>query len=231
MADIAAPLQFGALPEQIDQTVADIVAFLPNLVVAIIILIVGWLLGRFLGRVIAQILDRAGLDDALRKTIIGKSIEQTGLSIVELFNILVRWFIYLLAILAAISVLQLAVLTVMVAAIASYLPNIAAFILILVVGFILIDWFSDIFRGFGEAQGIAFIGPIVIVVQVFLYFVVTILALQQLNLDLSIIYVFITPIAWGVGLGVGAAIAIIVGFGLKDRAPRMMDELVRGMKK
>ena len=53
-----------------------------------------------------------------------------------------------------------------------------------------------------------------------------ILALQQLKIDLTIIYVVVTPIAWGVGLGIGAAIAIIVGFGLRDRAPRIMDDLV-----
>ncbi|WP_243669181.1 hypothetical protein [Methanoculleus chikugoensis] len=62
--------------------------------------------------------------------------------------------------------------------------------------------------------------------RAFLYFVVAILALQQLLLDLSIIYVFVVPIAWGVGLGIGAAIAIIVGLGLRDRAPELMDQLM-----
>jgi hypothetical protein len=68
--------------------------------------------------------------------------------------------------------------------------------------------------------------PVITVLQAFLYFVLIILALQQLKIDLTIIYVFITPIAWGVGLGIGAAIAIIVGFGLRDRAPQMMDDFM-----
>jgi len=68
--------------------------------------------------------------------------------------------------------------------------------------------------------------PLITALQTFFYFVLIVLALQQLQIDLSIIYVFITPIAWGVGLGIGAAIAIIVGFGLRDRAPQMMDNLV-----
>ena len=67
--------------------------------------------------------------------------------------------------------------------------------------------------------------------RAFLYFIVAILALQQLLLDLTIIYAFVVPVAWGVGIGIGAAIAIIIGFGLKDRAPEMMDRLMGRMRR
>jgi hypothetical protein len=78
----------------------------------------------------------------------------------------------------------------------------------------------------GEAQRIEGFGVIAMALRAFLYFVVVILALQQLLIDLSIIYVFVIPLAWGVALGLGAAIAIIVGFGLRDRAPEIMDRLI-----
>lgn len=108
----------------------------------------------------------------------------------------------------------------------AFLPNIAIFIILLVVGFIAIDWFADFLRHLGASKRISFVGPLATVIQAFLGFVLVVLALQQLKIDLTVIYVFITPIAWGVGLGLGAAIAIIVEFGLRDRAPRMMDDLV-----
>ena len=53
------------------------------------------------------------------------------------------------------------------------------------------------------------------------------LALPQLLIDLTIIYTFVAPIAWGVGLGVGAGIAALIIFGLKDRAPGIMDNLLK----
>jgi small-conductance mechanosensitive channel len=223
-------LQIEAQAQELEQLGRDFILFLPNIIAAIIILIIGWLLGRFLGRIVADILDRVGLDDALRKTALGQSIEQSGYNIVNLFEIIVRWFIYLLAILAALGVLQLVAVTVMVAAIAAYIPNIIAFILILVIGLIVVDWIVDVFQGFGESQQVQFVRPVALALRVFLYFVVVILALQQLALDLTIIYVFVVPIAWGVGLGIGAAIAIIVGFGLKDRAPQIMDDLMGKVK-
>ena len=106
-----------------------------------------------------------------------------------------------------------------------------AVILILDIGIILIDWLMDLLQGMGETRRIEGFGVITMLLRAFLYFIVVILALQQLLLDLSIIYVFVVPLAWGVALGVGAAIAIIVGFGLKDRAPEMMDQMMGKMRR
>jgi hypothetical protein len=215
----------------LEELTRNIILFLPNIIAAIIILIIGWILGRILGRVVAEIIDRIGIDDALRKTSAGAYIERSRMSIVRLFELIVRWIIYLLAILAAVSVLQIPSLTKAVAVIVAYIPNIVAFILILVVGIILIDWLMDALQGMGETQRIQGFGVITALLRAFLYFVVVILALQQLLLDLSIIYVFVVPLAWGVALGIGAAIAIIVGFGLRDRAPEMMDQLMGKVKR
>ncbi len=102
--------------------------------------------------------------------------------------------------------------------------------IILIVGFIVIDWFCDFLRHIGAAQQISMMQPIITVLQAFLYFVLVILALQQLKIDLTIIYVLITPVAWGIGIGVGAAIAIFFWFGLRDRAPEMMDDIMGTMR-
>ena len=212
--------------EPVQELARNVILFLPNFLAAIIILIIGWILGRILGRVVSEVLDRIGVDDALRKTTIGRQIERSTMNISHLFDLIIRWFIYLIAILAAVSVLQIPALTTAVAAIVAYIPNIVAFILILVVGFILIDWLMDILQNMGEVWDIQGFGFITMLIRTFLYFVVAILALQQLLIDLSIIYVFVVPLAWGVALGIGVAIAVIVGFGLKDRAPEIMERLM-----
>ncbi|KAF5088601.1 mechanosensitive ion channel family protein [Methanoculleus horonobensis] len=212
--------------EPVQELARNVILFLPNLIAAIVILIIGWILGRILGRVVAGVLDRIGVDDALRKTSVGQQIERSTMNISRLFDLIVRWFIYLIAILTAVSVLQIPALTAAVAAIVAYIPNVVAFLIILVAGFILIDWLLDLLQNMGETQSIQGFGLIAMLLRAFLYFVVAILALQQLMLDLSIIYVFVVPIAWGVGIGIGAAIAIIVGFGMRDRAPELMDQLM-----
>jgi len=219
-AQVLAP--FSALQELIN----SIILFLPSIIAAIIILIIGWILGRVLGRIIAEVLGRIGIDGALRKTSVGAYIEQSGTSIVKLSELIVRWIIYIIAILAAISVLHISSLTIAVGIIAAYIPNVIAFILILVIGIILVDWLMDFLEDMGEKQRIEGLGVVTLALRAFFYFIIVILALQQLLIDLSIIYVFVIPLAWGVALGLGAAIAIIVGFGLRDRAPEIMDRLI-----
>jgi hypothetical protein len=231
MANGITPSDMTAQVGEINSFIGSTIAFLPNLILAIIILIIGWIVGRILGRLTAEVLDRVGVDDALRKTSLGQFIERSTLRIPRLFDLIVRWFIYLSAILAAVGVLQIAALTAAVGAILAYIPNIVAFLLILIIGFIVVDWLLDFIGGLGEREGIEYMGLITLVLRAFFYFIIVILALEQLLLDLSIIYVFVVPIAWGVGIGIGAAIAIIVGFGLKDRAPEIMEHLQGKMKK
>jgi hypothetical protein len=41
----------------------------------------------------------------------------------------------------------------------------------------------------------------------------------------------VTPIAWGVGIGLGTGITVFLAFGLKDRAPEMMNNLLNKVHK
>ena len=208
------------------QAAYTVISYLPTLIAAIIILLSGWIVGRLLGKFVAKILDKIGVDDALRKTSVGKAVENSGMEIVHLFDLVIRWFVYLIAILAAANILQLEILTDLFNSIVLYLPHIGMFLIILVGGFILIDYFADIVQQWGKSQEIEFFGAIVLFLRVFFYFIVLILALTQLLIDLTIIYIFLVPIAWGVGIGVGVGIAAFLVFGMKDRAPEMLDDIL-----
>jgi hypothetical protein len=214
-----------SISDALMQMAYSVIGYLPFIIGAIIILFIGWIIGRILGRVISRILDRIGVDDALLKTSLGQAIEQSGTKVVTLFDLIVRWFIYLIAILAAANVLQLTFLTNLFNDIVLYLPHIAMFLIILIAGFILVDYFADIFAAWGKTQNIEFLGGIIMVLRGFFYFIILMLALSQLLIDLTIIYTFITPLAWGVGIGLGAGIAIFLWYGLRDRAPAIMDDL------
>lgn len=221
----------SAISDAVMQTAVPVIAFLPVLISAIIILLIGWIVGRFLGKIVSKVLDKIGVDDALRKTSVGKAIENYGMEIVHLFDLIVRWFVYLIAILAASNVLGLTMLTDLINSVVLYLPHVVMFLIILVGGFILVDYFADLAEAWGKPRGIEYFGAIVLIMRVFFYFVIVMLALSQLLIDLTIIYTFLVPIAWGVGIGAGVGIAAFLAYGLKDRAPEMMDNLCERMKK
>ena len=96
---------------------------------------------------------------------------------------------------------------------------------------IFIGNFADLINGWGKTRNIQFFGAIVLVLRIFFYFVILILALSQLLIDLTIIYTFLVPVAWGVGLGVGVGIAAFLVYGLRDKAPEMMDEMMKKFPK
>ena len=220
-----------AVTSSMRDLIVPMIAYIPYLIAAIIILIIGWIIGRFLGGIISKILDKAGVDDALRKTSIGKAIEQSGTNIVHLFDLIVRWFIYLIAIAAAASVLKIGFISDLFEDFILYLPHIAMFLIILIAGFILIDYLLDLIQAWGKTQDIEFLGVILVALRIFFYFVIVILALSQLMIDLTIIYTFVTPIAWGVGIGLGVGIAAFLAYGLKDRAPEMVSNLLKKVHK
>ncbi len=231
MATDVATQVVGSVGDAVMQTTYSVISFLPTFVAAIIILVIGWIIGRLLGKVVSRVLDKIGVDDALRKTSVGKAIEQSGTNIVHLFDLIVRWFVYLIAIVAASNVLKLDFLSNLFQTIVFYLPHFLMFLIILIVGFIVVDYFADILQGWGKTQNIEFLGVIILLLRVFFYFIILILALSQLLIDLTIIYTFITPLAWGVGLGVGAGIAIFLAYGLRDRAPGMVDDMMKRFSK
>jgi hypothetical protein len=220
MVDIA-----GYLAEQTQSSVA----FLPLLVGAIIVLLIGWIIGRVLGKVVRIIFEKSGIDSYVLGSPFGASFRKAGVSLGYIGDIIVRIFVYLLAIMVAADILKIASLTDFIGKVVSYIPNIVIFGIILFVGFIFIDYLSTLLQKlYGD---LSFFRLVNLGLRLFLYLVVVILALSQLGIDLTIVYIFVTPIAWGIGIGVGAAIAVLLVFGLKDRAPLLVDQVLAEWKK
>ncbi|WP_292425030.1 hypothetical protein [Methanoregula sp.] len=208
-----------------NQWYSIIMTYLPGIIGALIILLIGWIVGRLLGKAVRIILDKITAMHVIEDTHISDTFKRAGVTIGYLGDIAVRLIVYLIAILAAVDVLHMEFTSALMSTIVSYIPHIVAFIILIVVGLILVDYFIDFLTNYYGGR-VEFISPVLMLLRIFLYFVVAILALSQLMLDLTIIYTFVTPIAWGIGIGLGAAIAIIVGFGLKNRSEAIMDRLI-----
>ncbi|MDD1660381.1 MAG: hypothetical protein LUQ62_04155 [Methanomicrobiales archaeon] len=208
------------------ESVALALSFLPAVIGALIVLIIGWIVGHLLGKAVHVLLDKFADLSMVKSLGLMTAAEKSGITLGYVGDIVVRVFVYLLAVLAAVDILNLEYLSGLMARVVEYIPHVVAFALILVVGFILVDFFLDFVQKFHGTSGVELITPVLFVFRIFLYFVIAVLALSQLMIDLTIIYTLVTPIAWGIGIGVGAAIAVIVGFGLKDRAPMIMDRLL-----
>jgi hypothetical protein len=209
----------------------NIMAVLPAILGALIVLLAGWIAGRLLGKAVRIILDRAAETPMIGGSDMGISVTKSGFSAGYLGDVSARCIVYLVAILAAVDILNLDYLSQLMMKVIEYIPHAIAFMIILVVGVLLTDYFIDMFQTYSTNSKIELLSPVLLLLRLFLYFVVVTLALSQLMLDLTIIYTLITPLAWGLGLGLGASIAIIVWFGMKNRSEEIMDKFVEVITK
>ena len=213
----------------------NVMAVLPALIGALVILLIGWIVGRVLGKAVRFVIDKV-TETVTATPVIGdsditKSVIKSPVSLGYLGDIAVRILIYMIAILAAVDILNLDYMSKLMTKVVEYMPHVIAFVLILIVGIILIDYFIDMFKNYSTDTKIDLINPVLVLLRVFLYFVVVMLALSQLLIDLTIIYTIITPIFWGIGIGLGASIAIIVWFGMKNRSEQIMDKVMETISK
>lgn len=183
---------------------------------AIIILIIGWAVGRIVGRAVSTILERSGLDDLLKRTIVGRAIIRSGIKPVRFFDLLIRWFIYLIAIFVAVETLHVEILSRFMLEVVEYIPNLIAGIAILIFGFIAADFLGDAVSTLAEEAKIFFHRIVGSVVKLLLYFIVVTIALSQMKVNVEILYIFANAMAWGIAAGTTIGLGIALGWGLKD---------------
>ncbi|MFZ2048681.1 MAG: hypothetical protein WAV25_00005 [Minisyncoccia bacterium] len=114
-----------------------VVAFVPQLVVAIIILILGWLIGALFGRAIWQVFRSLRVDEALRRAGFETFLRRGGLNLDSgaFIGGLVKWFVILVFLIGSFNVLGLSQVNAFISdVVLLYLPRVIVAALILLVG-------------------------------------------------------------------------------------------------
>lgn len=208
---------------------AEVVAFLPQLIAALIVLIVGVLIAKALGKLAETIIDRLKIDGVIQKIDVIKQIEQSGthVRLSAILGWLVRWFLYIVLLIAIADILELGQFTSFLNAIALYLPNVIIAALILVVGLVL-GHFADelIVRLLKGAK--AKKAPLIGAVAKWAIMIFSILAaLIQLNVAVSLINTIFTAVV--ITLAVASGLAF--GLGGKDAAREIIENFRRDINK
>jgi hypothetical protein len=200
----------------IDVWVAQVIEALPRIAGAVVILLIGWVAGRAIGRGVAKILDKAGLAGALRWTALGKAIDKSKIRIIGLFELGIRWFIYLLAVLGAADVLQIQTLSNFVYSVVQYIPSLLGGIFLILIGFLIADFIGDALISVSEEARIEYGSTFGSAFKVILYFVIIVTGLSVMKIDVTVLDTIVTALSWGVAVGAGVGLGIALGWGLKD---------------
>ncbi|MHB9288536.1 mechanosensitive ion channel family protein [Halobacteriales archaeon Cl-PHB] len=204
------------VPTWLEDTVADLVAFLPRLVGAVVILLIGWVVGRVVAGVVSRVTDAVELDEMVLQTPLGRILGGSEQAVSNTFGKLGAWFVYALAILAAANALAIPTLSEWLATAVSYLPAFIAGLAVIVLGFVVADFIGDAIERTRAATQTAYTNWFATGTRMFLYFTAIVIGLDTMGIDVEILYVFAQAIAWGVAAAIAIGVGVALGWGGKD---------------
>ena len=136
---------------------ASVIEFAPKLIGALLILFIGWFVAKVIKTVFENVLTRLGLDRMLDRAGLTGALQKAGYTASSLVARIIYWMALLVVLLMAAEVLNVASLTVLLAALLAYLPLVAIAIIIVVVAAAIGSFVADVSAPWAEAQGVAWV--------------------------------------------------------------------------
>lgn len=215
-----------SLRESFQDLGAQVIAFIPELVIAILIVVAGWLLGGFLKGIVKTLFKKLKLTSALDKAGVDTLSERAGYAFkpAEFVGSLVEWFVIIVFIVVALDVLQLNdVTSFFTVEILTYIPRVIVAALILLGAMVLANLVATSVAGaaraanFGSADMIARFSKYAILVFAGLA------ALNQLQIATELVQLLFAGLVFGTSLAFGLAF----GLGGRETAARYLERMTR----
>jgi hypothetical protein len=197
---------------------ANIVAFLPSLLGAILILLVGLIVAKLLEKGTDALLERLHFDDALDRGGVNRALARTGTKLdpSSLVARLVFWTVALIAILMASNALGLTAISNMFGSLIAYIPNVIVAVLIVILGMVLGEFVKDVIAAtMGGVSGFSVLGK---AAKAAIVTLALFMALDQLKVAPDIVRTAFTLLLGAAALAAGLAF----GLGCRDLAGEHM---------
>jgi hypothetical protein len=216
-----------AILDALKDLLYQVLGFLPELIAALVVLIIGIIIAKAISRLVRQIVRAIKVDKYIKKINIIAKIEESG-TIVDFSAILawlVKWFLYIVLLIAVSEILQLGQFTMFLSDIAIYLPNVIIAVLILVVGLVLGEFIDNLIVSILKSAK-AKLGALVGAVAKWSIFVFAVLAaLIQLGVATALIQTLFTAIVVTIALSAGLAFGLGGRESAKDFIEKMRKDI------
>lgn len=203
---------------------SGVLAYVPNLIVAIIIFVLGWIVGMVVGRGIEQLFKSIKIDEALKKTGADEVMHRGGMSLNTgaFVGGLVKWFIILVFLVASFDVLGLTQVNMFLQGVVlSYLPKVIVSVLVLLVAGVLGDAMQRVVTTSARAANIRSAGMLGVVTR----WVIWVFALLVSLSNLGIASTFFQTLFTGFVIALSLAIGLAFGLGGQEAAADMIKKV------
>lgn len=211
-----------AILNPLQQLWLEAVKVVPNLVGAILVLVIGVFVASILGHALRILLEKTKMDDALRKAKLTKAIGHTNVP--ALMGELLKWFVIIIFLEQAVSLVNLGSLTALLNAFVLWLPQLLVAVIVFLLGLAGSHYVEHKVLEHTNLRGMRVSAKVlkwVIVV------VVALVSLRQIGVDVSVLENTFLVVVAALGAGVALALGIGLGLGLKKEA----ENVIRDVKK
>jgi hypothetical protein len=211
------------LGQALVDTGMTLVAFLPNVIIAVIVFVLGWAFGSVLGRAVAHLIALTRIDRALHKAGFDKISERAGVNITlsGFVGSLVKWLVVVAFTIASAEILGLSQVTQMLRDILMYIPQVIIAAIILVIAALLGDFVARLVEH--STRGIGMKGHFAAQVSKWAIIIVggVFPALTQLRIAQGLVEVLFTGVVFALSLALGLSF----GLGGKEAASRAIEKM------
>ncbi len=199
----------------------NLIGFLPALVGAILVLVIGWIISGLLAGLVERVLKTIGFERAAQTTGISGFVQQAGSdwTASRIVAEIVKWFIRLIAIQAAASILGLTQISSAINAVLLWLPNLVVAIVIIVVAALIANFVAGIVRGSASEMGFGSPDLLAGIARYGIIVFAVVAAVNQLGIAPTVVNTLFIGTVGAVALAVGLAF----GLGGRDVAARMAE--------
>lgn len=205
-----------------------LLAFVPNLVVALIVLILGWIIGMGLGNLVEKVLDMLKVDSLANSLGLDRLSARTGkkLSVSRFGNWLVKWFFIVATFLAATDILGLSqVSSFLYTGVIPYFGNVIVAVAIMLIGMVAAKFLEGVVRHSLAAGGLHTSDSLALITRWSILIFAFLAVLSQLNVGDRFVemlfqaFVAMLAIAGGIAFGLGG----------KEHAKKALDSIEKDM--
>ncbi|MES2203189.1 MAG: hypothetical protein V4474_02650 [Patescibacteria group bacterium] len=205
-----------------------VVNFIPNFLFAVIIFVVGWFIGVLLGRVVMEAIKAIRVDHALRSAGVEEIVNRAGYSLNAgaFLGALVKWFVIIVFLLAALQALGLSQVTLFLElGLLPFLARVIVAVLIIIVAAVVAQVAQGVVSGAARAAGVMSAGFAGTVARWAIWVFAILAALDQLGVT-----PFLQTLFTGVVVALSLAFGLAFGLGGQEAAARFIDKQRDHMK-
>jgi len=210
----------------------QLIAFIANLVVAIVVFIIGYLISVGIGKLISEILKSVKFNKLFEKEGWRRALQRANVDVnpSEFIGAIFKWVFVVVTLLITVDILKLTAFAGFLTQVLNYLPNVIVAVLVFVVAIIISDVVEKIVRTTIERLkvGSGFVAASIVkwAIWVFTFFLI----LDQLLPSSLLVKTLYSSIVYGVVGALALGIGLAIGLGGKDTAAKIISDMHRKME-